>query len=275
MQGVLIRLSVTFLGFVEVGNFEKLYPDLFDWRNTPHRVFDIIDSSWSCLAAAQKALVLGDLMPQLLRVMMEKDSVIQSRSFELYFKMFKEEIDSTNSFAQIETHTISALDTQGDVASGKIEIDGEFIQNFEEELKKKLGQLPQAEMLSGFIQGMKRFFDLAHTIRALPESPEYEEDRTIATLKLLEYLNKSQRKETYVKYVHLLAEQHEKNGHFVEAAMTLMLHLETVDYSSDMLPAVVDLPQATGFDRRVIARFCFCFFFFFSFFFSLNKRRLH
>ena len=47
--------------------------------------------------------------------------------------------------------------------------------------------------------------------------PQYEDDRTHATLKLLEYLKRTGRIEQYVKYISLLCNDHVKSGNMTEA----------------------------------------------------------
>jgi len=87
-------------------------------------------------------------------------------------------------------------------------------------------------------------------IRSLPDGPEYEDDRTIATLKLMNYLKQTQRSDTYVKYVHLLCEQHLNNGNFIEAGHTLLMHISMLLWSDDKLEAKQGFPSETSTARK-------------------------
>ena len=59
---------------------------------------------------------------------------------------------------------------------------------------------------------------LLNALRALPEDPAYEDERVLATMKLIEYLKETGRVDSYIKYVHLLTQQHLLAKHFTEVS---------------------------------------------------------
>ena len=54
----------------------------------------------------------------------------------------------------------------------------------------------------------------------LPDGATYDDDRTVATLRLMEYLKTTTRGETYLKYLHFLAQHHRKNHDYAEVCYT-------------------------------------------------------
>ena len=48
-------------------------------------------------------------------------------------------------------------------------------------------------------------------------------------MKLMEYLRETERKDTYIGYVHQLAEILKESGNFLEAALTLLLHGDQIN----------------------------------------------
>lgn len=69
-------------------------------------------------------------------------------------------------------------------------------------------------------------------------------------MKLMAYLKQTDRKETYVKYVHMLCEQHKLSNNWIEAALTLLLHSELLTWSDVMLESQAELPRETSKQRK-------------------------
>ena len=127
-------------------------------------------------------------------------------------------------------------------------------------------------------------------LRTLPLGPEYDDERIMATLTLMEYLSNTGRsvkifyfilfvailkfkvpiffsffrQEQYIEYVHQLREKHltyvnvEKHmvPKYAEAGCTLLLHANLLDWSDKVLPPIPSrgFPEETSFERKVINR---------------------
>ena len=127
------------------------------------------------------------------------------------------------------------------------------------------------------------------SLRTLPLGPEYDDERTLATLKLMEYLKATGRIEQYiecvlwtlvlslslsicvracvepsltgyrvgcvlvVRYAYQLYERHLSANHLIEAGFTLLLQAQLLDWSDTIVPAIPSrqLPQETSYERRV------------------------
>lgn len=58
--------------------------------------------------------------------------------------------------------------------------------------------------ISHFLASVDLFLELLLSVRALPEGEEYQDDRVIATLRLMNFIRRIGRDEIYIKYVHQL-----------------------------------------------------------------------
>lgn len=56
-------------------------------------------------------------------------------------------------------------------------------------------------------------------------------------MRLIGYLKETGRVDSYIKYVHLLAQQHLRAKHYTEAAMAILLHADLLEWSTTVLPS--------------------------------------
>lgn len=80
-----------------------------------------------------------------------------------------------------------------------------------------------------------KFLDLQMELYTLPAGPEYEDDRTVANMKLMEYLKQTNRKEAYIRHIHILVDQHIQAGNYTEGAEALLLHARLYKWSQEKL----------------------------------------
>jgi hypothetical protein len=77
----------------------------------------------------------------------------------------------------------------------------------------------------------------------LPEAIEWEDERTIATLKVMEFLKRAQHPEPYIIYVHELSKQHLSSNRMVEAGLTLLLHANLLNWSDKLVKPLLQFPE--------------------------------
>lgn len=119
--------------------------------------------------------------------------------------MIVSEYHQSGSFNQIETELINKLDklfmsdTRGDDISRAF-----FVSqlrhlfdssSLDDQLKTHVGE---------FLDSVDLFLELLLSVRELPEGEEYQDDRVIATLRLMNFIRRIGRDEMYIKYVHQL-----------------------------------------------------------------------
>ena len=103
-----------------------------------------------------------------------------------------------------------------------------------------------------FLDSVDYFLELLLSIRNLPESDEYEDDRLEATLKLMTFI-RNLREEIYVKYLHALVSMHLRSQSYAEAGMTLKLHAEIYQWDQNLMCESLNelgLPKQSHFVRR-------------------------
>src|SRR5690606_30897679 len=134
-----------------------------------------------------------------------------------------------------------------------------FKKFFFEKLQQKLSNSGSSSEIAmdkqgyTFIADLTKLMELFSALRTLPLGPEYEDERTFATIQLINYLKQTERYDKYIEYVHQLCERHLALNNYVEAAFTLLLHADLLDWDSNkVLPAIKNrgFPQETSYERK-------------------------
>lgn len=104
------------------------------------------------------------------------------------------------------------------------------------------------------VDSLCRFLGLLLQIRSLPvDDDEFMDERITSTLKLMKFIQVIEREEIYIKYVHQLVQLHLDSRNFIEAALTLRLHADLLQWDpSDKLANIPDLslPVQSSFSRK-------------------------
>ncbi|KAG8934388.1 hypothetical protein FRC01_003345 [Tulasnella sp. 417] len=218
---------------------------------------------WSQAQSAQAGAVtryggyqiaLVSLVEQVLNLCLSHHDQLRSNAVQILYSMIVSEYHQHGSFSQIETELINKLDKlfMSDIRGD--DISRAFFVNqlrslfdsssLDDQLKGRVGE---------FLDLVDLFLELLLSVRGLPEGEEYQDDRVIATLRLMNFIRRIGRDEMYIKYVHQLVNMHLQGHNYVEAALTLKLHadLHEWDLSSfvDPMPEL-DLPRQSQFVRK-------------------------
>ena len=106
--------------------------------------------------------------------------------------------------------------------------------------------------VDAFLDSINHFLELLLSIRNLPESEEWQDDRVIGTLRLMAFIEKRHRV-IFIRYVHRLVDFHVASGQLTEAGLTLKLHADLYSFDpTTIAPAVaeLDFPEQTEFNRK-------------------------
>ncbi|KZT07842.1 uncharacterized protein LAESUDRAFT_713185 [Laetiporus sulphureus 93-53] len=107
-------------------------------------------------------------------------------------------------------------------------------------------------LVDTFLQEVNMFLDLLLSVCALSESEEFADDRVIATLHLINFIQQIGRDEIYIKYVHQLVNMHLQAQNYVEAALTLKLHADLHDWDlNSFTPAMEDLGKGKAWESTI------------------------
>lgn len=109
------------------------------------------------------------------------------------------------------------------------------------------------QLVEDAISSLSTFLDLLLQIRSLPQDDEYKDERINATLKLMHFIQMIEREVTYTKYVHQMVHLQLESHNFIEAALTLKLHADLLEWDPyGELSAISELnfPAQTTFARK-------------------------
>ncbi|KAG2185632.1 hypothetical protein INT44_002425, partial [Umbelopsis vinacea] len=110
------------------------------------------------------------------------------------------------------------------------------------------------ELCTSAIASLATFLDLLLQIRSLPQdNDEYMDERINGTLKLMRFIQMIEREEIYIKYVHQLVQLQLESNNSVEAALTLKLHADLLEWDPyTELGAITELnfTAQTAFARK-------------------------
>eukprot|EP00026_Physarum_polycephalum_P000045 Phypoly_transcript_00045.p1 GENE.Phypoly_transcript_00045~~Phypoly_transcript_00045.p1 ORF type:complete len:1883 (+),score=230.21 Phypoly_transcript_00045:40-5688(+) len=200
-----------------------------------------LQKTWNSLGEQQLQL-LPELVGPLLELMLCDDIQVREIGMEMYYSLLQREYNTFHSFRTTEKETISTIDRI--TAQDDLRVDTNFRPFFTRKLAAKFNEEygPLHHVGMTFLNDITQLLSLLLALRTLPKGEAYEDDRTIATMKLMEYLKQTDRKDTYVKYVHQLCQQHFVSANYTEAALTLLLHADLLGWSSNILSELQDPP---------------------------------
>lgn len=116
--------------------------------------------------------------------------------------------------------------------------------NIEDRLREQVGV---------FLSSIDTFLDLLVGVRGLPDGDEFQEDRIVSTLRLMDFIKGIGRSEVFVRYINRLVSYHVATGHEAEAGLTLKLHADLYEWDTKtVVDEIVELtlPQHTAFRRK-------------------------
>jgi len=155
----------------------------------------------------------------------------------------------------VATHTIDQIDQLTARYSNKETVINRYLDFFRVRVKNKLDSSNEKLKTMGntFLSDIERLYGYLVQLKKLPNTAEYEDERTSATLKLLKYLDESGKHELYNRYIHHLALMHQSLSNHIEAAMCLKRHADRLRWSDTVLKEeqMVMLQEAPEWKRHV------------------------
>ena len=205
-------------------------------------VCNLIKNLWTAIDT--QTLVRG-LIKEFLKISMIDQRELKELGVKLYYSALEREYKGTKSFKGIEGQTIEAFSVS--VGSNSNNLNYFFT---------TLEKIIQSSLSAEFIESSRKFLtdmkELCQHLIALNKSQKIggnnEEDRTIATLSLMEYLKESNRITTYIRYVHSLVEQHFRSGNNLKAGLTIMLHSNLLQWNLD---SNLDFQKESEFEKKI------------------------
>jgi len=149
--------------------------------------------------------VLNTLVGHVVNLCLSKHDLLREHSTQILYSMIVSEFQLSGQFDEIEHEVVTKLDSLFMSDSKGDDISRAF---FIGHLRRLFDNSPVDDLLrqriSAFLESVDLFLDLLLSVRALPEGEEYQDDRVIATLRLMNFIRRIGRDEIYIKYVHQL-----------------------------------------------------------------------
>lgn len=119
--------------------------------------------------------------------------------------MIVSEYHLSQHFNEIETELVNKLDTlfMSDSKSEDVSR-AYFISQLRHLFDSSNVEEPLRQRVADFLDSVDLFLELLLTVRELPDGEEFQDDRVIATLRLMNFIRRIGRDEIYIKYVHHL-----------------------------------------------------------------------
>ena len=101
---------------------------------------------------------------------------------------------------------------------------------------------------------------LLQVLSKYPKTTEFEEERSFAYSKLMEFLSKMNRRDAYIKFGHTLAKEMSNFENYVEAANAILLHAKLLNWTDESIVETLDfgedgivplLPSKPAWERKL------------------------
>ncbi|KAJ7209531.1 C2 domain in Dock180 and Zizimin proteins-domain-containing protein [Mycena pura] len=197
---------------------------------------------------------LHPLVGQVVNLCLSHHDQLRNNAVQMLYSMIVSEYHQSQNFDEIENELVTRLDSlfmsdsKGDDISRAFFIGHLRHLFYSTEVDESL-----RERVSIFLDSVDLFLELLLSVRALPEGDEYADDRVIATLRLMNFIRRIGRDEIYIKYVHQLVNMHLQSQNYVEAALTLKLHSDLLEWDLNSFVGPMEdlgLPQQSHFHRK-------------------------
>ena len=187
----------------------------------------------------------GDLIPHVLELCMHVHEDLQRTGLEIIKSMICSELQLEESVNGIQDRMIVAL--EGLFATKKlVDVRDEWLYDLNREFQVD-PKKEEIEQMLGKIQ------DLVELLQAVYVDNVDEADQLINRLELMEFFKDLGKTDTFVKYVHQLADVLAAAGNFTEAGLAIKKHAELYDWNdSEILEAEkeLSLPAQTMAERK-------------------------
>ncbi|KAG8705728.1 hypothetical protein FRC08_001495 [Ceratobasidium sp. 394] len=201
-------------------------------------------------------ITLASLVDPVLDLCLSHHDQLRNNAVQILYSMIVSEFHVNGHFDDIEHRLVNKLDklymsdTKGDDISRSF-----FVSQLRGLFDSSSLDPVLRSRVEEFLDSVNLFLDLLMNVRELPDGDEYQDDRVIATLRLMNYTRKIGRDEMYIKYVHQLVNMHLGSENYVEAALTLKLHADLHEWDLhafvEALPEL-DLPRQSQFARKEV-----------------------
>ncbi|CDZ98211.1 Signaling protein DOCK180 [Phaffia rhodozyma] len=199
------------------------------WQSLGHTNESGSITSWSGRHHAHFLTFVSDI----LSLCLSHHDSSRIRAVEILYTMFVSEWSANGSISKVESEMIDKLDIIFMQGGGGDDLTrAYFVSNLRAMFSSSRVDPQLRAQAIDFLDSVDRFLSLLLSLRDLPKGEEYEDDRTVCALRLLNFIRRIGGKDAlYISYVHQLVDVHVRNGDFVEAGLTLKLHASLYEWN--------------------------------------------
>lgn len=211
----------------------------------------VLVNRWENIPAKRRSdSAMIDLMVKpLMELVTSSSDDVATMSTNMFFELLKAEFNEFQDFKQIGRHAVDAIDDIMRKTNSSQSNEGDKLRTlFDVDLRKKFESDPvlQCEAAQGFLNETTELFELLSHLNHYPKRSEFEDERMYAYTKLMDFLGRLQRYDSYIKYAHQMAKELSALGLHTESACALLLYAKLLrcDFqasSSDSSSSMHDL----------------------------------
>lgn len=201
---------------LDLNSFSQSKKALIDevYGDLRFRALAVLREAFKVLERSDAASASRKLVPYYLQLLLVNQADIKRVGSNYYWTAIKTEMTRKGTYSEVLNLTIDVLGQPRAVAQ---ELGASLVTM----LEKRFQQLPDLqEMGEALVLFVKEFQALLQSVHNLPPTPDYDIERTMATLSLLDYLA-SAKSSSYNAYAIPLLQQHLKSNLLAEAAAVL------------------------------------------------------
>eukprot|EP01122_Echinamoeba_exundans_P009485 TRINITY_DN3375_c0_g1_i2.p1 TRINITY_DN3375_c0_g1~~TRINITY_DN3375_c0_g1_i2.p1 ORF type:complete len:2320 (+),score=535.82 TRINITY_DN3375_c0_g1_i2:71-7030(+) len=219
-------------------------------------ILQVLQVMWAGLDQWQYHF-LKQLMRPFIKLSALEQPQLSQAGADLYVTLVQRELAATGGLKITENITIGTLE---EMFQSIVDRAKENTKGLEEEEAYVSGFFTNlyASKLTGaatekFLRDMNAWLERLYELRTIPDESGFEDDRTDATLKLMDWLRGINRMDLYKKYAHQLSQSHASANNFAEAGMAVLLHAQQHQWHGPVTEEALgpDFPAQTQGQRRM------------------------
>ncbi|XP_031549558.1 dedicator of cytokinesis protein 1-like [Actinia tenebrosa] len=190
-----------------------------------------INSMWHHLGAHKTKFIPGLVGPFLeMTLLPQKD--LRKATIPIFFDMIEVEYRTSGGFVNVETEMFRKLDVLVEGGKG----DEEYKELFQKTLGDLFVSHPQLSSQGQlFVEGVTKLMERLLDYRTVVQGDDNIDNRMSCTVNVLNFYKNIRREEMFIRYVYKLCDLHLSVDNFTEAAYTLRLHADLLEWSDEQV----------------------------------------
>ncbi|KAK3743713.1 hypothetical protein QZH41_012379, partial [Actinostola sp. cb2023] len=201
-----------------------------------------INEMWDFLGA-HKTKFIPSLVGPFLEMTLLPQKDLRRATIPIFFDMIEVEYRNTGGFVNVETELFRKLDVLVEGGKG----DEEYKELFQKTLTERFSSHPQLSKQGiEFVQMATKLLERLLDYRTVVQGDDNNDNRMSCTVNVLNFYKDIRREEMFIRYVYKLCDLHLAVGNFTEAAYTLRMHADLLEWSDEIIFSSQEKYQASS-----------------------------